>query len=174
MLAIPFKPEISQWWEVGGLIFIKKKRTPAVTRPGCCNTHCTSEKLSVLVDLSSDCEVIICTLYGPYRVLCRVLQRDYTECSVYWLPSTRQSTTLYALFEQVHRVLCEGASQHHTDHSVSHVLDTLQSTLCAMFQIAYRVWGHQCLEEYEYYVSLVWSSTQSTLQTQFQISDRVD
>ena len=117
-------------------------------------------------------QVIICTLYGPYRVLCRVLQRDYTECSVYWLPSTRQSTTLYALFEQVHRALCEGASQHHTDHSVSHVLDTLQSTLCAMFQIAYRVWGHQCLEEYEYYVSLVWSSTQSTLQTQFQISYR--
>ena len=55
MLAIPFLPEISQWLRVGGLIFIKKKRTPAVTRPGCCNTHCTAEKLCVLVDLSSDC-----------------------------------------------------------------------------------------------------------------------
>ena len=55
MLAIPFQPEISQWARVGGLIFIKKKRTPAVTRPGCCNTHCTAEKLCVLVDLSSDC-----------------------------------------------------------------------------------------------------------------------
>ena len=31
MLAIPFLPEISQWPRVGGLIFIKKKRTPAVT-----------------------------------------------------------------------------------------------------------------------------------------------